>query len=51
MNVLECILHVPGCVHVGQNVELMAVAAERRKWQMQELVLLSSVSALCAMFW
>lgn len=50
MNVLECILHVPGCVHVGQSMESMAVAAER-KWQMQELVLLSSVSAFCAMFW
>lgn len=33
---------MPGSVHVGQNVESMAVAAERRKWQMQELVLLSS---------
>lgn len=37
MNVHECILHVPGCVHVGQSVESTAVAAEG-KWQIQELV-------------
>lgn len=48
MNVHECILHVPGCVHVGQSVESMAAAAEG-KWQIQELVLLSLVSAFCAM--
>lgn len=50
MNIHECVLHVLGCVHVGQSVESMAVAAEGN-WQIQELVLLSLVSAFCAMFW
>lgn len=50
MNIHECVLHVLGCVHVGQSMESMAVAAEGN-WQIEELVLLSLVSAFCAMFW